>query len=157
MTKRPADVEDLAQDTFINAYRALRGYDTERTRALRSRGWLASIVANLGRNRARRKRPTTTALEVAPEAVAADASRPDRIVERREMAQAWRSRLDALPSRYGRAVALRHVEGLSYPELAVALDRPLGTVKSDVHRGVRMLREALAQEEAVGHGRGVTS
>ena len=73
------------------------------------------------------------------------------------MAQAWRSRLDALPPRYGRAVALRHVEGLSYPELAVALDRPLGTVKSDVHRGVRMLREALAQEEAVGHGRGVTS
>jgi hypothetical protein len=38
------------------------------------------------------------------------------------------------------------VSGLSYPELAAALGRPLGTVKSDVHRGVRLLRELLAQE-----------
>ena len=41
---------------------------------------------------------------------------------------------------------LRHVDGLSYPELALALDRPIGTVKSDVHRGVRLLREALTYE-----------
>jgi len=38
------------------------------------------------------------------------------------------------------------VSGLSYPELALALDRPLGTVKSDVHRGVRLLREAVMDE-----------
>ena len=48
------------------------------------------------------------------------------------------------------AVALRHVDGLSYPELAEALDRPLNTVKSDVHRGVAMLREAFEREEARG-------
>ncbi len=55
--------------------------------------------------------------------------------------------LDEAVERYRRAVELRHVSGLSYPELAEALDRPLGTVKSDVHRGVRLLREALMDEE----------
>ena len=43
------------------------------------------------------------------------------------------------------------MSGLSYPELAEALDRPLGTVKSDVHRGVRLLREVLEQEERRSH------
>jgi DNA-directed RNA polymerase specialized sigma24 family protein len=43
-------------------------------------------------------------------------------------------------------VELRHVSGLSYPELAEALGRPVGTVKSDVHRGVRLLRAAVEQE-----------
>ena len=75
-----------------------------------------------------------------------EAPGPERIVEGRESAAAWRTRLDALPLRYRRAVELRHISGLSYPELAEALDRPLGTVKSDVHRGVRLLREALMNE-----------
>ena len=52
-----------------------------------------------------------------------------------------------LPERQRLAVGLRHVEGLSYPELANALDRPLGSVKSDVHRGVRLLRAAYEAEQ----------
>lgn len=148
MTKRPADAEDLAQEAFIRAYRALEGYEPKRIRELKARGWLAAIVSNLGRNRSRRKQPATAGLDVVPEAAADDAPLPDRVVERRETARMWRSRLDALPNRYRRAVELRHVSGLSYPELAEALDRPLGTVKSDVHRGVRLLREALLQEQS---------
>ena len=148
MTRRPADAEDLAQEAFIRAYRALTGYDPERIRALRPRGWLATITGNLGRNRARRRRPPTADLGVVSEIRADDDPGPERVAERREAAAAWRSRLDALPSRYRRAVELRHVSGLTYPELAEALDRPLGTVKSDVHRGVKLLREVLMQEQA---------
>ncbi len=77
------------------------------------------------------------------------------MVAERESARAWQSRLAALPDRYRRAVELRHVEGLSYPELAEALGRPLGTVKSDVHRGVQLLREAWARDEAVAAQAGV--
>jgi len=153
MTKRPADAEDLAQETFIRAYRALGGYERQRIRELKARGWLAAIVSNLGRNRSRRKQPATAGLDVVPEAAADDAPLPDRVVERRETAQMWRARLDALPHRYRRAVELRHVSGLSYPELAEALDRPLGTVKSDVHRGVKLLREALMLEASDEQGR----
>jgi RNA polymerase sigma factor (sigma-70 family) len=152
MTKRPADAEDLAQDAFIRAYRALSGYDATRIAELRPRGWLAAIVGNLGRNRVRRKRPPTTDLEVAVEVTRDDHPGPDRIAERREEARAWQERLERLPRRYRRAVELRHVSGLSYPELAEALDRPLGTVKSDVHRGVRLLREAVLQEREIGRG-----
>ena len=145
-TKRPADAEDLAQEAFIRAYRALLDYPAARTRALRPRGWLAAIVGNLGRNRARRTAPAPADLEVAAEVHADDAPGPEGLVEQRESAAAWRARLAALPPRYRRAVELRHVSGLSYPELAEALERPLGTVKSDVHRGVALLRAAYEHE-----------
>lgn len=145
-TKRPADAEDLAQDAFVRAYRALQGYPPDRVRELRTRGWLAAIVGNLGRNRARRRVPATADLESVAEFRVDEAPGPEGVVEGRESAAAWRARLDALPVRYRRAVELRHLSGLSYPELAEALDRPLGTVKSDVHRGVRLLREALMNE-----------
>lgn len=147
MTKRPADAEDLAQDAFIRAYAALQAYDRDRISVLRSRGWLVSIVVNLARNKGRRKQPATAGLDVTPEAPADDRARPEHVAERREEARLWRHRLDALPPRYGRAVGLRHVQGLSYPELAAALGKPLGTVKSDVHRGVQMLRRSMVDDE----------
>jgi RNA polymerase sigma-70 factor (ECF subfamily) len=56
-----------------------------------------------------------------------------------------------LPPAYRSAVVLRHVDGLSYPELAIALDRPEGTVKAQVHRGLAMLRTAF--EAASRHER----
>jgi RNA polymerase sigma-70 factor (ECF subfamily) len=54
--------------------------------------------------------------------------------------------LRELPSRYATAVVLRHVQGLSYAEAAAVLEQPVGTTKSDVHRGLRLLREALERE-----------
>lgn len=149
-TRRPADAEELAQDAFVRAYRALVDYEAARIRKLRTRGWLAAITANLARNRARRHGPDTTGLEAVTTARADPAPGPEHVAVRREAERRWRSRLDALPSRYRRAVELRHVNGLSYPELAEALGRPLGTVKSDVHRGVRLLRETLEQERTEG-------
>jgi RNA polymerase sigma-70 factor (ECF subfamily) len=61
LTGRPADAEDLAQDTLVRAYRALASWDPDRIRELNVRPWLASIVVNLARNRARARltRPTT--------------------------------------------------------------------------------------------------
>jgi RNA polymerase sigma-70 factor (ECF subfamily) len=150
MTGRSADAEDLAQDAFVSAYRALRAYAPDRVRSLQTRGWLAAIVANAGRNRARgrRRHPTSVAIEEPlADTLEELAPGPEAIVQQREAARAWRARLEALPARYRDAVGLRHIDGLSYPEVAAALGRPLGTVKSDVHRGVRLLREAWIREE----------
>ena len=144
--RQPADAEDLAQETFIRAFRALQGYGTARIETLRPRGWLATIVGNLGRDRARRRRPMNAPSDDVTERTADPGPGPDRLVADRESALAWRTRLDALPRRYREAVELRHVSGLGYPELAEALGRPVGTVKSDVHRGVRLLREAFLRE-----------
>jgi RNA polymerase sigma factor (sigma-70 family) len=142
---RRDEAEELAQDAFVRAYRALKGYDAVRIRELRPGGWLAAITGNLARNRARRRPAPTADLDGLAE-WADEAPGPARLAEERETARAWRRRLAALPPRYRRAVELRHVSGLSYPELAEALDRPLGSVKSDVHRGVALLRRALETE-----------
>src|ERR687894_2555742 len=59
----PRDAEEVAQDAFVRAYRAIEGYDAQRTRELRLRPWLAAIVVNLCRNRARRRWPAVPRLE----------------------------------------------------------------------------------------------
>lgn len=149
-TRQPADAEDLAQEAFLRAYRALGGYAPERRRELCTRGWLAAVTLNLCRNRARSRRgDDARPLDEVAERARDERPGPELEATRRESERLWRARLDALPARYGRAVALRHVSGLSYPELAVALGRPVNTVKSDVHRGLALLRRALADEGEV--------
>jgi RNA polymerase sigma-70 factor, ECF subfamily len=156
LLREPADAEDAAQETFVRAYRALSRYPTERISQLKLRPWLARIALNQARNSLRRRHPQAD-LDEAPEPAARSSDEPVVLAERREERRFWLALLEALPSRYRLAVALRHVEGLSYPELAATLERPLGSVKSDVHRGVRQLRAAYEDEmvrnrqrEAVG-------
>lgn len=140
------DAEDVAQETFLRAYRALRGYRPEKILELHLRGWLARIALNLCRNQARKRAVPTAALEAVMERPDADELGPARTFEERESILTWGRLLAALPEPQRAAVGLRHVDGLSYPELASALDRPIGTVKSDVHRGVRALRRAYETE-----------
>jgi RNA polymerase sigma-70 factor (ECF subfamily) len=146
-TRDPAAAEELAQEAFVRAYRALSDYPGERIRALHLRPWLARIAINVCRNRARARqaRPAEAPLEAAANA-ASQAEAPETALLRREADRAWEARLAALPRHYRLAVELRHVQGLSYAELAEALDRPLNTVKVHVHRGLALLRAAYEQE-----------
>ena len=64
-----------------------------------------------------------------------------------DAASRWAALLLTLPPAYRSAVVLRHVDGLSYPEVAAALDRPEGTVKAQVHRGLALLRTAFEAAE----------
>jgi len=153
----PGAAEEAAQDAFVRAYRALGGYDVQRIRDLQLRPWLATIVLNLCRSRlarrAARGRPPLS-LDLAdtglPEPVASDpATSPSAVADRTDERQRWAGLLATLPSNYRAAVILRHVDGLTYPELATALDRPEGTVKAQVHRGLAMLRRALEAAERV--------
>jgi RNA polymerase sigma-70 factor (ECF subfamily) len=80
------------------------------------------------------------------EPVATADQEPARIAERGDERRMWARLLAQLPERYRLAVALRHVEGLSYAELAETLGRPMGSVKSDVHRGTALLRAAYDAE-----------
>jgi len=153
LTGQPADAEDLAQDTLVRAYRALATWEPARIREFNVRPWLASIVVNLARNRARARlsRPTTVSLvdELAHAGIALHET-PHGRLERREAAEAWAARLLALPERYRAPLVLRHVDGLSYDEIGQALERPAGTVKAQVHRGIALLRLALDAEAGAG-------
>ena len=146
----PSDAEEVAQDAFVRAYRALASYDEVRIRDLRLRAWLATIVLNLCRSRlTRRPAPmkATLSLDIALpgelEPRTHEGNGPAAISAARAAAREWAELLLTLPPAYRSAVVLRHVDGLSYPELAVALDRPEGTVKAQVHRGLAMLRTAF--------------
>jgi RNA polymerase sigma factor (sigma-70 family) len=146
-----ADAEEVAQDTFERAYHALAGYPAERVAAMRLRPWLARIALNLARNRLRRRPPPGRPLEDGdgrPLAVAGPAAaEPAQVAERGQERALLAELLAALPRPYREAVVLRHVEGLPYAEVAEVLDRPVGTVKTHVHRGVRQLRVELERRE----------
>jgi RNA polymerase sigma-70 factor (ECF subfamily) len=136
------DAEDAAQETFVRAYRALQSYTAQRIASIRLRPWLATIVLNICRNRSRGR------VRTAPGAPAeSESSTPHDIVVARESRERWARLLAALPSAHRAALILRHVDGLTYPEIAVALGRPEGTVKAQVHRGLALLRAAYDAEE----------
>lgn len=141
------DARDVAQDALIRAWRAIERYDRDRLRALQPRGWLAAIVRNVARNRVRDHGPMHDPIDAAGDPADASSARPEDAALAHESAREWAGRLATLPERQRVAVELRHVHGLSYPEMAEALGRPVNTVKSDVHRGVLALRAALGQLE----------
>ncbi len=145
----PRDAEEAAQDTFVRAYRALAGYDAERVRAIALRGWLATIVVNLCRNRVRTRHLETVPLEAGGrgELLAAATPPPHDGLARREAREQWARLLAMLPERYRMPVVLRHVDDLSYAEAAGVLGRPEGTVKAQVHRGLELLRAAHDADE----------
>jgi RNA polymerase sigma-70 factor (ECF subfamily) len=138
--------EDIAQEVFVRAYRALKRYPDDRVREMRLRPWLARMTLNLARNALRGRRIHVDVAEIA-ESVPASDDQPVHRLERGEDQDMWSRLLAGLPARYRLAVALRHVDDLSYTEIAETLDRPLGSVKSDVHRGIQLLRAAYDAEQ----------
>ena len=144
----PHDAEEVTQDALVRAYRALEGWTPDRIRELRIRGWLATIVVNLCRNRVRRLAVATTPLAHLVEGgaePAADASTaPAGLAAVADQRERLGALLAALPDRYRVPVVLRHVDDLSYAELSQVLGRPEGTLKAQVHRGLALLRVAAA-------------
>jgi RNA polymerase sigma-70 factor (ECF subfamily) len=149
LTLDPHDAEEVAQEAFVRAYRALQGYEPVRIRTLHVRPWLAQIALNVQRNRVRRRPgaeivPLDPSGERGPSTAAGEG--PDAEAERSAWRRACRAWLDSLPASYRLPVALRYVDGLSYAEVAEVLERPVGTVKAQVHRGLVMLRTIVDRE-----------
>jgi len=152
LTGNAADAEDLVQETMLRAYRS---WDTF-TLGTNAKGWLLTILRNLFINEYRRKRrhPETVDLDtIEPFAVFDEIQEDDpqgaffdRIVDD-EVLRA----VDQLPEAFREAVMLSDMEGLSYEEIAKVLDVPVGTVKSRLYRGRRMLQGKL-YEYAVSMG-----
>ncbi len=146
-----AEAEDATQDALVRAYRALGTWDGDRIRTVRLGAWLATITVNVVRNRRRRPAGSGAAeplefLDELEHPVAGSPGTPHDRALQREAVEAWAIRLLALPERYRAPVVLRHVDGLGYDEIALALDRPAGTVKAQVHRGLALLRAAIEAE-----------
>jgi len=147
-----SDAEEVAQDALVRAHAALGGYEPDRIRGLRLKGWLATITVNLARNRRRRVVDRRPPASIEPLVAAGREPRtphgtgPVELAERREARQQLADGLLTLAPSVREAVVLRHVDGLSVAETAAALGRPEGTVKAQVHRGLAALRAHLAPD-----------
>jgi RNA polymerase sigma-70 factor (ECF subfamily) len=135
------DALDVTQDAFVRAYDALASFDRARPFA----PWLNTIVANLALNFAQRRRPADR-LEAETDAHDASENPEQRalVAERQEQV---RAALLRLPPMWRAAVELRHFQGLSYEEIATALNVPVSDVKSYLYRARQKLKEIFEQSE----------
>jgi len=131
------EAEDLTQETFIRAYRALGEFDRRRFEDLRLGPWVWTIALNLGRNHLRDRSRRPHFVEIKDQG-REDPDLPDQ--------RAWDARFAALNRNQRTAVVLRHVVGLGISEISESTGRPEGTVKADIHRGLDHLREMMEQE-----------
>jgi RNA polymerase sigma-70 factor (ECF subfamily) len=143
-----ATAEDLVQDAFLRVHRARSRYEPR----ARFSTWLYRIATNLARNelrRPRRARPhASTDEDRAPALELVGGGVPaDEAVDQRRRTDAVERALDALPERQRMALWLSAVEGLSYAEVAEALETTPKSVKSLVHRARSALSEAVAPDE----------
>jgi len=147
MVRDPAEVEDVTQEAFIKAYRALPAFRGDSAFYT----WLYRIAINTAKNylvALGRRAPTTTEFdhedaENFEEAEALrDAATPESELHGKQIASTVNRAMDALPEDLRTAITLREIEGLSYEEIASLMNCPIGTVRSRIFRA----REAIAAE-----------
>ena len=135
------DAQDLAQDVLL---RVRRGLETYKPGSME--GWLSRITTTvfLDEVRRRRRRPQA-ALPPDPDRGVPPAPAADVVLAERALPEDVQQALATLPDDFRVAVVLCDVAGRSYQEISEALDVPLGTVRSRIHRGRALLREALTR------------
>jgi RNA polymerase sigma factor RpoE len=143
----PAEVEDVSQEAFIKAYRALPSFRGESAFYT----WLYRIGINTAKNylvAQGRRAPTSTEFdsEEAETFESAeqlrDINTPESLLLSKQIGETVNGAIDALPEELRTAIVLREIEGLSYEEIAGMMDCPIGTVRSRIFRA----REAVAQK-----------
>jgi RNA polymerase sigma-70 factor, ECF subfamily len=142
-----AEIEDVAQEAFIKAYRALPSFRGESAFYT----WLYRIAINTAKNFlvAQGRRPPTTTETDAEDAedfedagLLRDVDTPDSLLMSKQVGEAVNRAIDKLPEDLRTAIVLRELEGLTYEEIAAAMDCPIGTVRSRIFRA----RDAIAVE-----------
>ena len=141
----PAEVEDVAQEAFVKAYRALPSFRGDSAFYT----WLYRIGINTAKNHLvamGRRAPTTTEFD-ADEAETfedgdqlRDINTPESLMMTRQIGETVNAAMDGLPEELRTAITLREIEGLSYEEIAEIMNCPIGTVRSRIFRA----REAIA-------------
>jgi len=131
---------DCAQEAFIRAFRALHQYDP----TLPFGPWLYRIATNASLNYVQRWHAHETPVEDFPDPPEPEAAGPEAATLRREAVDEVLAAMAELPAHYRAALTLRHMQQLSYQEVADALGIPLGTVKTHLHRARAALNVRIA-------------
>jgi RNA polymerase sigma-70 factor (ECF subfamily) len=138
--------DDLAQEVFLRAYRALCGFEGRSSFGT----WLYRISYNAYLNHSTRVRKWSAL----PQGYDAEAQAPEDALSppRSDLRRDLEAAVAGLPERYRGVVVLYYLQDLSYPEIAEILDVPLGTVKTHLHRAKRLLRSTLHGWDLGGDG-----
>ena len=143
LTRHEADAEDLVQETYLRAFRAMDQFQA----GTNLKAWMFTILHNAHLNvRRNRGRSPIDADSEAVEQAPADPERalsPEDLLVRAAMDHDLRAALDDLPEKFREAIWLRDVEELSYAEIAGVVQVPIGTVMSRIARGRRLLHDGL--------------
>lgn len=139
LTGNPDDAADLVQEVLLRVRKGLGRYQPGSFE-----GWLWRITRNafLDDERRKKRRPTTSLPDGDGHALGASPS-PDEVLAQVRLSEDVQQALLKLPYEFREAVVLCDVVGLSYDEIAEAVDAPVGTVRSRIHRGRKMLRGLL--------------
>lgn len=141
----PGEVEDVCQEAFIKAYRALPQFRGESAFYT----WLYRIAINTAKNHlvASGRRPSSPSEYENEDGETfdetdnlSDINTPESMMATREIAQTVNAAIEALPEELRTAIVLREIEGMSYEDIAASMDCPIGTVRSRIFRA----REAIA-------------
>ena len=144
----PAEAEDVVQETFIKAYRALRHFRGDSAFYT----WLYRIGINTAKNfLATQGRRTPTSTDADAEQAEGfndgdhlrDINTPESMLASKQIAQTVNAAMDALPVDLRTAIALREIEGLSYEEISDIMACPIGTVRSRIFRAREVIAEKL--------------
>ncbi|MCK9463984.1 MAG: sigma-70 family RNA polymerase sigma factor [Proteobacteria bacterium] len=150
--RNAADAEDAAQEAFIRAFVHRDRFDAARPLL----PWLLAVARHACLDRLRRGRREEIAATVQADDRASDGPTAEDALSDRERLERLSLALDALPEGQREVVAMFHLDGLAYREIAEALDVPIGTVMTWLHRGRARLREAVLAEPAhEGRGEGL--
>ena len=147
LIRDPAEVEDVAQETFIKAYRALPSFRGDSAFYT----WLYRIGINTAKNflvSQGRRAPTTTDFDSEEAETFEDGDQlrdintPERLLMTKQIGDTVNVAMEALPEELRTAIVLREIEGLSYDEIASIMECPIGTVRSRIFRA----REAISEK-----------
>jgi RNA polymerase sigma-70 factor (ECF subfamily) len=157
MTGNRADAEELAQEAFVRAFRALASFEQDKVFST----WLFRIAVNACRDHLRSRRRTEAPYGIDPGPVASEDPGPEAEVGRGEMRRGVERALQLLPEKYREILILRHYEGIPYEEIAQISGDTVGALKVRAVRAraalmerFRALEPELAQalEEEMGGG-----
>src|SRR2546427_3027532 len=146
------DAEDIVQEAFIRAYHALADYPPERIRMMKLQPWLYKITLHIFYRHKSSSRLQCIPLDLSEESALLEieddwSEQPEKILENREDLLEMEALLSQLPQQYRVAVSCYYFEELSYREIAELLKQPVGTVKSNVHRGMLLLRKKVETQQ----------
>ncbi len=151
-TGSPEDAEDIVQEAFIRAYHALADYPAERIRAMKLLPWLYKITLHIFYRHRSAARLQCMPLDLSEDSALLEMEddgheQPEKVLEHREDLRELEALISRLPEQYRAAVNCYYCEELSYREIAELLNQPVGTVKSNVHRGTQLLRKAMETQQ----------